>query len=204
MNSKPDIKKNASTNDIFHLYSNQSESKEKEEVKPNDEASDSESAAVPADLADALYKEAEELNYPTLTFEIDNLFIVGSPIAMFLSIRGTKPSHEHALPHCRSVYNVFHPYDPIAYRIEPWIDKVTFQNNPPVTLPTQKRSRWFMKDKGNLESGVNFLGGKRYDYVLQLSSSLVNISQYTAMIPAHKCYWTERDLMYFVLRMLRQ
>jgi len=52
------------------------------------------------------------------------LFFVGSPLALFQTIRdpsvSESPRHVMDLP-CR-LFNIFHPYDAIAYRLEPLID----------------------------------------------------------------------------------
>ena len=57
--------------------------------------------------------------YPKLDFEVDNLFLLGSPVAVFLMIRNQrKPlSDDHSLSGCSRVFNIFHPFDPIACRL---------------------------------------------------------------------------------------
>lgn len=59
-----------------------------------------------------------------LTFEPNMFLALGSPIGLFHSIRtnGQSLSTTTRLPSCPRLYNVFHPFDPIAYRIEPLID----------------------------------------------------------------------------------
>jgi DDHD domain len=61
--------------------------------------------------------------YPKLTFDVDNAFMLGSPIAVFLMVRNQRQplSEAFSLPGCPRLYNIFHPYDPVAYRIEPLI-----------------------------------------------------------------------------------
>ena len=62
--------------------------------------------------------------YPQLSFPVTNTFILGSPVAVFLLIRNKNqplPSN-YSLPGCKRIFNIFHPYDPAAYRIEPLID----------------------------------------------------------------------------------
>jgi hypothetical protein len=80
------------------------------------------------------------VKYPKLDFNVDNFFALGSPIAMFLTVRGIdKLSDDFKLPTCNGFFNIFHPvsdqnripnlskslffqkYDPIAYRLEPII-----------------------------------------------------------------------------------
>eukprot|EP00966_Prymnesium_polylepis_P031199 725437-Prymnesium_polylepis.4 len=46
-------------------------------------------------------------------------FAMGSPLGCFLSLRGATLGRSFVLEHCPRVYNVFHPHDPVAYRLEP-------------------------------------------------------------------------------------
>lgn len=56
---------------------------------------------------------------PSLTFSVENLFCFGSPVGLFLRVRGQQLDASFSLPTCRRVFNIYHPYDPVAYRIEP-------------------------------------------------------------------------------------
>jgi len=62
-------------------------------------------------------------NYPQLSFSVSNTFILGSPVAVFLLIRDQREplALNYTLPGCKRIFNIFHPYDPAAYRIEPLI-----------------------------------------------------------------------------------
>jgi hypothetical protein len=62
--------------------------------------------------------------YPQLAFAVDNAFMVGSPIPVFLMIRNQLHplSQDFSLKGCSHVFNIFHPYDPVAYRIEPLLN----------------------------------------------------------------------------------
>ncbi|XP_021379942.1 phospholipase DDHD1-like isoform X2 [Mizuhopecten yessoensis] len=65
----------------------------------------------------------------TLNFQLENLFCLGSPLAVFLALRGIRPKGKGTLDHilpssaCKRLYNIYHPYDPVAYRLEPLILK---------------------------------------------------------------------------------
>lgn len=60
-----------------------------------------------------------QICYPHLNFEPKTFFALGSPIGMFVIVRGLDVLGENfSLPTCPSFFNIFHPYDPIAYRIE--------------------------------------------------------------------------------------
>ncbi|KAL3921579.1 MAG: hypothetical protein SGILL_002674 [Bacillariaceae sp.] len=62
--------------------------------------------------------------YPQLDFPVDNAFMLGSPIPVFLMLRNQRDplSADFALRGCPRVFNIFHPYDPVSYRIEPLLD----------------------------------------------------------------------------------
>ncbi|XP_053289930.1 phospholipase DDHD1 isoform X1 [Pleuronectes platessa] len=76
---------------------------------------------------------------PALKFKVDNFFCVGSPLAVFLALRGIRPGtschQDHILPTpiCSRLFNVFHPTDPVAYRLEPLILK-HYSNIAPVQI----------------------------------------------------------------------
>ncbi|XP_076442138.1 phospholipase DDHD1-like isoform X2 [Babylonia areolata] len=71
----------------------------------------------------------EEQGKPRLPFKLENLFCLGSPLAVFLALRGVRPqgtgSPDHFLPAgiCRRIFNIYHPSDPVAYRLEPLVLK---------------------------------------------------------------------------------
>ncbi|XP_047430229.1 phospholipase DDHD1b [Mugil cephalus] len=76
---------------------------------------------------------------PALKFKVDNFFCMGSPLAVFLALRGTRPGNngaqDHILPTsiCKRLFNIFHPTDPVAYRLEPLILK-HYSNIAPVQI----------------------------------------------------------------------
>ncbi|XP_027625931.1 SEC23-interacting protein [Tupaia chinensis] len=60
--------------------------------------------------------------YNSLDFEPEIFFALGSPIGMFLTIRGVDRIDEnYKLPTCKGFFNIYHPLDPVAYRLEPMI-----------------------------------------------------------------------------------
>ncbi|NXU44490.1 DDHD1 Phospholipase, partial [Drymodes brunneopygia] len=56
---------------------------------------------------------------PVLKFKVENFFCMGSPLAVFLALRGIRPgtsgSQDHILPRtiCNRLLNIFHPTDPV-------------------------------------------------------------------------------------------
>ncbi|KAA0711495.1 Phospholipase DDHD1 [Triplophysa tibetana] len=66
---------------------------------------------------------------PKLKFKVENFFCMGSPLAVFLALRGIRPGNtgkqDHIMPKsiCPRLFNIFHPTDPVAYRLEPLVLK---------------------------------------------------------------------------------
>lgn len=87
--------------------------------------------------------------YPKLDFEPASFYALGSPIALFNAVRGIQnlgPGFK--LPTCSKFFNIFHPYDPVAYRLESLIDP-DYANLRPVTIPHhagRKRMHLELKD----------------------------------------------------------
>lgn len=75
------------------------------------------------------------VEYPQLKFKPRCFFSFGSPTTMFLNVRGMQEmSSDYKLPTCDRMLNIFHPYDPLAYRFEPLIDP-RFKDVEPVLIP---------------------------------------------------------------------
>jgi DDHD domain len=78
------------------------------------------------------------MKYPQLDFEVKNFFALGSPIGMFVTIRGIdKLGMDFRLPTCEGFYNIFHPYDPVAYRLEALVNP-SLASIPPFLIPHHK------------------------------------------------------------------
>uniref|UniRef100_A0A8C4WZC3 DDHD domain-containing protein n=1 Tax=Eptatretus burgeri TaxID=7764 RepID=A0A8C4WZC3_EPTBU len=67
-----------------------------------------------------------------LDFTPCHLFALGSPIAAYLAARGQDTLCGYQLSGCAQVFNIFHPLDPVAYRLEPLLVNDV---PPPVLLP---------------------------------------------------------------------
>ncbi|XP_008280236.1 phospholipase DDHD2 isoform X2 [Stegastes partitus] len=90
------------------------------------------------------------IDYPQLAFQPQTFFAFGSPIGMFLTVRGLKRiDPNYTFPTCKSFYNIYHPYDPVAYRIEPMI--VSDVDVEPMLIPHHKgRKRMHLELKDSL------------------------------------------------------
>uniref|UniRef100_A0A8B9LHH4 DDHD domain-containing protein n=1 Tax=Astyanax mexicanus TaxID=7994 RepID=A0A8B9LHH4_ASTMX len=84
-------------------------------------------------------KTSSSRTSPPLKFKVENFFCMGSPLAVFLALRGIRPGNngtqDHILPRsiCQRLLNIFHPTDPVAYRLEPLILK-HYSNISPVQI----------------------------------------------------------------------
>ncbi|XP_063932194.1 SEC23-interacting protein-like isoform X2 [Zophobas morio] len=86
-----------------------------------------------------------------LDFYPHSLVCLGSPLGWYLRASGHELSPAFYLPACRHVYNVFHPLDPFACRLEPLIQP-EYINVPPVQIPHhkgRKRLHLELKDFGS-------------------------------------------------------
>ncbi|XP_074563560.1 phospholipase SGR2-like isoform X2 [Curcuma longa] len=75
------------------------------------------------------------IKYTKLNFKVDTFFAVGSPLGVFLALRNVRigvgrgqdywqdEKITEDIPACRQMLNIFHPFDPVAYRVEPLICK---------------------------------------------------------------------------------
>ncbi|XP_019411343.1 PREDICTED: SEC23-interacting protein isoform X2 [Crocodylus porosus] len=86
----------------------------------------------------------------TLDFEPDIFFAFGSPIGVFLTVRGVEKIDEnYRLPTCKGFFNIYHPLDPVAYRLEPMI--IPHSDVKPVLIPHHKgRKRLHLELKDSL------------------------------------------------------
>ncbi|KAM6165539.1 membrane-associated phosphatidylinositol transfer protein 2 isoform 2-T2 [Erethizon dorsatum] len=74
-------------------------------------------------------------------FEIADLFLFGCPLGLVLALRKTViPTLDvfQLRPACQQVYNLFHPADPSASRLEPLLER-RFHALPPFSIPRYQR-----------------------------------------------------------------
>ncbi|KAL2859949.1 DDHD family phospholipase [Aspergillus lucknowensis] len=132
-------------------------------------------------------KDKPAADVPSLDFECEEFFCLGSPVALFQMLKGNtiagRPSlgnengggspvlagsdetankgfkskrqsatfgtgismnekqFSASTPRCRELYNIFHPSDPVSYRMEPLISPA-MSSLKPQPLPSVKRSIW--------------------------------------------------------------
>ncbi|XP_039218663.1 membrane-associated phosphatidylinositol transfer protein 2 isoform X6 [Crotalus tigris] len=80
-------------------------------------------------------------NLGKFEFEISDFFLFGCPLGLVLALRKTIiPTLDifQLRPACQQVYNLFHPADPSASRLEPLLEK-KFHILPPFNIPRYQR-----------------------------------------------------------------
>ncbi|KDP45614.1 hypothetical protein JCGZ_17221 [Jatropha curcas] len=101
---------------------------------------------LPSGLDDEPKSYTPYIKYTKLEFKVDTFFAVGSPLGVFLSLRniriGVGKGQEYwaeeniteEMPACQRMFNIFHPFDPVAYRVEPLVCK-EYMTKRPVIIP---------------------------------------------------------------------
>lgn len=78
------------------------------------------------------------IDYPQLAFNPRAFFALGSPIGMFVTVRGIDNlGEDFNLPTCPAFFNIFHPFDPVAYRVESLINPEAYKYRP-MLIPHHK------------------------------------------------------------------
>ncbi|XP_075690205.1 membrane-associated phosphatidylinositol transfer protein 2 isoform X7 [Rhinoderma darwinii] len=134
-------------------------------------------------------------------FEISDFFLFGSPLGLVMALRKTViPALDvfQLRPGCQQVYNLFHPADPSASRIEPLLEK-KFHLLPPFNVPRYQR---FPLGDGNsaLLVAAKWWGTKRIDYALYCPDALTAFPTVALPHLFHASYWESTDVVSFLLR----
>ncbi|XP_026388453.1 phospholipase SGR2-like isoform X1 [Papaver somniferum] len=115
----------------------------------NEGSYQSPSQKLPSEQGNMTQNYTPQIKYTKLEFKVDTFFAVGSPLGFFLSLRNVRIGIGRGLeywqdgkiieemPACRQMLNIFHPFDPVAYRVEPLVCKEYF-NKRPVLIPYHK------------------------------------------------------------------
>jgi hypothetical protein len=176
-------------------------------------------------------KQASNITNPGIgfNFPIEHIFFIGSPLGVFISLNKADLVLLDDSRYCKGFYNIFHPNDLLAYRVEPLIDN--YIDTPPYEVPfikndglkkhKEKKAKKekkmsfgilsFCTGRGNKASALEEQPStiityekkefKRYDYVLQ-EDYLESMVESLGMIGAHFGYWDSEDLFYFILKKL--
>ncbi|XP_068559250.1 membrane-associated phosphatidylinositol transfer protein 2-like isoform X7 [Cebidichthys violaceus] len=134
-------------------------------------------------------------------FEVSDFFMFGSPLGLVLALRKTViPVLDVAQlrPACQQVYNLFHPADPSASRLEPLLER-KFHLLPPFNVPRYQR---FPLGDGNsaLLVAARWWGTKRLDFALYCPDALTAFPTVALPHLFHASYWESTDVVSFLLR----
>ncbi|XP_074828513.1 membrane-associated phosphatidylinositol transfer protein 2 isoform X6 [Natator depressus] len=140
-------------------------------------------------------------NVGKFEFEITDFFLFGSPLGLVLALRKTViPALDifQLRPACQQVYNLFHPADPSASRLEPLLEK-RFHVLPPFNIPRYQR---FPLGDGSsaLLVAARWWGTKRIDYALYCPDALTAFPTVALPHLFHASYWESTDVVSFLLR----
>ncbi|ETV91124.1 hypothetical protein, variant [Aphanomyces invadans] len=149
--------------------------------------------------------------FPGLSFPVENLFCVGSPVPIFALSRGALDIHDGVCtgglrrPNVNHYFNLFHPADPIAYRVEPLVD-VDMSSYPAIAL--QPADTFKNKTFGEMVLTYDKLTdtaplcnewqGARIDF--QVRRKFLEGPVDTLYAPlAHSVYWSSEDVVTITL-----
>ncbi|CAI5726849.1 unnamed protein product [Peronospora effusa] len=151
------------------------------------------------------------VRFPGLEFEVDNFFGVGSPVGVMILARGDLNINDGEftpgikIPNCRRYFNLYHPIDPVAYRIEPLI-KQEMHDKEPVQLMQYSA----VKDQsfGQLQEEWEGLTSPvhgfpyRHDYVMRRRKREQGMMEVAFAAASHSSYWMSDDVVLFTLMQL--
>ena len=127
---------------------------------------------------------SEDSLAPRLSFKVDKLFLWGSPLSPYLRFT------EKELKLNVTFYNIYHPLDPMAFRLEPLTD---CRYKPAIQID---RKSWGKR-----------LPPKRLDFALQSTNFCSLIFPFLRdleVCTSHMDYWKNKDLCSFILNILRE
>ncbi|CAJ1431198.1 unnamed protein product [Effrenium voratum] len=146
-----------------------------------------------------------------LSFRPRALITLGAPTALFLHCAQVNLDAGLSLAKSLQFYNIFHPLDPVAYRLEPLLDR-SLRQTPPALIPAAAVGSEFWRWVGLEESAAGsptaspprLNGGNRIDWMLQEESMTSTAGALLQAIPSHLCYFKSPDVAMFLCMELCQ
>ena len=162
-----------------------------------------------------LITQNKKKQYPhieTLKFSLEDVFFIGSPLGVFVSLTPVDLVLLDKAGYSKGFYNIFHPNDLIAYRIEPLIPvypdlnpmEVPYLKNDGLKNHIKKKVDQKIKDLqalAHLDESAIIASLTRYDFVLQ-EGLWENMFETIGMLGGHWGYWESQDLFYFIMKKL--
>ncbi|XP_055915005.1 protein retinal degeneration B isoform X6 [Eupeodes corollae] len=155
---------------------------------------------------------SSDTRLPKLDFEVSDFFMFGTPLSIVLASRKLHDSRQNLVrPNCLQVYNMFHPTDPIASRLEPLLS-ARFSMLSPVNVPRYAKYPLGNGQPLHLCMYIDFetfdkmqqkwWGTKRLDYALYCPEGLSNFPAHALPHLFHASYWESSDVIAFILRQI--
>ncbi|XP_015113405.1 SEC23-interacting protein isoform X2 [Diachasma alloeum] len=117
--------------------------------------------------------------YPHLNFFPKAFFALGSPIGMFVTVRGIdKLGENFKLPTCPAFFNIFHPFDPVAYRMEALINPEACKYRPMLIPHHKGRKRMHLELKETMARVGADLKQKLLDSVRSTWNSVYQLAMF--------------------------
>ncbi|XP_051176595.1 SEC23-interacting protein-like isoform X2 [Leptopilina boulardi] len=119
------------------------------------------------------------IHYPQLTFHPQAFFALGSPIGMFVTVRGIDTlGEDFTLPTCPAFFNIFHPFDPVAYRVESLINPDAHKYRPKLIPHHKGRKRMHLELKETMARVGADLKQKFLDSVKSTWNSVYQLAMF--------------------------
>ncbi|XP_046815702.1 uncharacterized protein LOC124422824 isoform X1 [Vespa crabro] len=119
------------------------------------------------------------IHYPQLNFHPRAFFAFGSPIGMFVTVRGIDTLGENfVLPTCPAFFNIFHPFDPVAYRVESLINPEAHKYRPMLIPHHKGRKRMHLELKETMARVGADLKQKLIDSVRNTWNSVYQLAHF--------------------------
>ncbi|XP_077510222.1 retinal degeneration B isoform X1 [Amblyomma americanum] len=147
---------------------------------------------------------SEQGGHGRFDFEVSDFFMFGSPIALVLAYRKMLSFDDKNAPlprpQCSQVYNLFHPTDPLAARLEPLLS-ARFSQLPPVNVP--RYQKYPLGDGQPIHLLTQkWWGSRRLDFALYCPEGLANFPPHVLPHLFHASYWESMDVVGLLLRQL--
>lgn len=119
------------------------------------------------------------IHYPQLSFHPQAFFALGSPIGMFVTVRGIDTlGEDFTLPTCPAFFNIFHPFDPVAYRVESLISPDAHKFRPKLIPHHKGRKRMHLELKETMARVGADLKQKFLDSVKSTWNSVYQLAMF--------------------------
>lgn len=148
-----------------------------------------------------------------LSFPVDHLFLLGSPLSLFLSLDQKDDPVLEEMEIVKDFHNIIHPMDPVAYRIEPLIEGYEYKSTSfllphwendgvkNVFLDFLTKNICGMSVESEYANHDEKIKCKRYDFMVQ-ENLIEKGFKIIGFLFSHMAYWNNPDVFYFIIKMI--